>query len=339
MPNGTAVDIVVGDFLEHYGVKGMKWGVRKAEDSGSGGMSRRETKKVAKADKKWSKQLNSPRTFVKVHNAMAEEANRTVIPRINSKKEYAGDLTKNPKLQKKYEKEFETEMNKVLDRISREMLGTNASGTQRFELVYNMDTGFPKARIVDVKQARHAEDETTSVTLVWDSTGHVVDVKLPSTLSQADFNDNFLKHYGVKGMKWGVRRKRTPTKVQVATRPGKRVQTSGGKYQKTSNDAVRAAIIKQKASKSTTDSLSNKQLQEAINRMNLERQFNQLAGEHASVGRQLAQAILSQVGPKEASAIGTATAAVTGNPAAGFAAGTAAAMLGTKKAQQKSKKK
>lgn len=153
------------------------------------------------------------------------------------------------------------------------------------------------------------------------------------------FAGNFLEHYGVKGMRWGVRKDRSPVKVQVVTQAGKRVKVSGGKFQPTSNDAVRAAIIKQKAAKSTTDSLSNKQLQEAITRMNLERQFAQLAGERTSVGRKVASAILSQIGEKEAAALGTAAAAATGSPPVGFAVGMTARAVGTKQGGGGKKKK
>lgn len=96
--------------------------------------------------------------------------------------------------------------------------------------------------------------------------------------------DSVLQHYGVKGMKWGVTRDNPgggpgQTQVNVKARPGKRVKTSGGRKQGASSDAVTAAVSKQIAKKSTTDALSNKQLQELVTRMNLEKQYNQLSKE------------------------------------------------------------
>lgn len=97
-----------------------------------------------------------------------------------------------------------------------------------------------------------------------------------------------LAHYGVKGMKWGVRRKRPsgPSAVTVRTAAGRRVKTSGGARQPASDDAVRAATIRQVAKKSSTDALSNKDLQILVQRLNLERQYDSLRprsiGEQAS---------------------------------------------------------
>jgi hypothetical protein len=89
--------------------------------------------------------------------------------------------------------------------------------------------------------------------------------------------DEVLAHYGVRGMKWGVRR-RSPgaSTVEVATPAGRGVQTRGGSGQRASEDAVRAAIAKQKARKSTVSSLSNRELQDLVTRLQLEQNFDRL---------------------------------------------------------------
>jgi hypothetical protein len=103
--------------------------------------------------------------------------------------------------------------------------------------------------------------------------------------------ENILEHYGVKGMKWGVRkdgstssttvreskRKKPATDITVSQKPGRFVQTKGGKRQIATEDAVRNAAQRQLAKKSTTDSLSTKQLQDVVTRMNLEQQYAQLS--------------------------------------------------------------
>jgi hypothetical protein len=79
-------------------------------------------------------------------------------------------------------------------------------------------------------------------------------------------------------MKWGVRRANpgVPSPVSVSSVPGRRVKTAGGTGQGPSADAVRTAITRQTAKKSTTDALSTKDLQDLVTRMNLERQYNTL---------------------------------------------------------------
>ena len=97
-----------------------------------------------------------------------------------------------------------------------------------------------------------------------------------------------LKHFGVKGMKWGVRKADRPTgPEEVSTRqtPGRHVKTEGGRRLEAHPDAVRAATNRQKARKSTTDSLSNKELQELINRMNMEQQYSTLMQKRSVIAK------------------------------------------------------
>lgn len=90
--------------------------------------------------------------------------------------------------------------------------------------------------------------------------------------------DEMLAHFGVKGMKWGRRMSEGTSSVEVSTtvKPGQKVVAKGGKGQPPHEDAIRVATAKQKAKSSTTDSLSNKELQDLVNRMNLEQQYSRL---------------------------------------------------------------
>jgi len=89
-----------------------------------------------------------------------------------------------------------------------------------------------------------------------------------------------LLHYGVKGMKWGVRRDRSPRPVTTKTKStitGRaKVKTKGGGFHPPHEDAVKAAVSKQKIRKSGMAALSNNELRDLASRMNLEQQVRSL---------------------------------------------------------------
>jgi 2'-5' RNA ligase len=81
-------------------------------------------------------------------------------------------------------------------------------------------------------------------------------------MRMSDDDSDDLYHFGVKGMQWGVRK----SSAKAAAR------ASGG-----SEDHANAAAAKMKAKKGGVKSLSNKELQDMITRMNLEQQYVRLA--------------------------------------------------------------
>ena len=84
----------------------------------------------------------------------------------------------------------------------------------------------------------------------------LIDQEELSRVAMSDPVADFLSHFGVKGMKWGVRRTKSTTSV--------------------SDDSTRATQIKTKVKVGGTKSLSNKELQDLITRMNLEQQYSRL---------------------------------------------------------------
>lgn len=76
--------------------------------------------------------------------------------------------------------------------------------------------------------------------------------------------ENVLSHYGVKGMKWGVRR----------------ADSGSESASPASADHNSAVAAQNKINTGGTKSLSNQELQGLINRMNLERQYNTMAVQH-----------------------------------------------------------
>jgi len=111
----------------------------------------------------------------------------------------------------------------------------------------------------------------------------------PDSLTHSDV----IEHYGVKGMKWGRRKEensepKTPVEIQTHLTPGKRVATSGGAYHSPHEDAIKAAVARQKIKASTLDSLSNKELKTAVDRMGLEQRYVQLLTTQPKTAKQKA---------------------------------------------------
>ena len=94
---------------------------------------------------------------------------------------------------------------------------------------------------------------------------YAVPVKRSARHDGMELSDDELVHYGVKGMKWGVIRSRTRSGTSAPS----------------SEDAARARDLLAKPSTSVT----NAEIQEAINRMRLESQFNDLKKSMAPVTR------------------------------------------------------
>lgn len=108
-----------------------------------------------------------------------------------------------------------------------------------------------------------------------------------------DTPDDILEHYGIKGMKWGVRRNT------------KELQRARGKKQwepKVSADAAKAKRSMEKAKKGGgPDALSNDELKELNKRLNLEQNYERLVNDKKTAsGGQFVKDFLVNVGKQQA---------------------------------------
>lgn len=255
---GAAFDELV---LKHYGVPGMKWGVR--QDRGHEG-ERVKNKKLPKLDKKWEKQFNGTHGFIKIHNAVADKMNNGRIDKVNNKPEFKNVNMWDPankKIADRYFKEIGDQQLSALHEVARD-LGTNPSGTKRMQVTVDKASGEVHMKLADIQ---HADDDFDAFEWVGklNAKGQVTTItqlEEDDFLEQMDDVADFLAHYGVVGMKWGRRR-------------------SGLVKEGASADATKVNEIhsRVKAHKSTRP-LSNKELQDAITRMNLEQQYSKLSG-------------------------------------------------------------
>jgi hypothetical protein len=218
--------------LKHYGVKGMKWGVRKADGSGNFetlGMATLQGPSQAAVGLKTtagSPKLDYNKKSYKEHLKALD----SISKQLRSDKE-GGMLHPNSNLkkffesQKKFDKDkpmTEKEVRKYFDDVSsamtRDAQKLAPSGTK--VLVVNqgpgsaavMFVGSPKEISQIAKSGRsvsHADTSSVAMAEIefdLDERGLPFGVKDIVVLDRPALIHSELKHFGVKGMRWGVRR-------------------------------------------------------------------------------------------------------------------------------------
>lgn len=305
------------EFVQHFGVKGMKWGVRKVRGSDSEGRSRfnpdfqkkegrttthdvvntlfgvavpivapltipsqvRLVRKGARAlggdqEARFERKANSFKTVKKIHDSAAKDLNDG-LGKINKK--YEGVNLNDPKNSAKrraYDREAKDFMAKTYQKHANAV--KSPSGKQQYDVEMRGDDHIT----FTTRKVKHADGEdSVELMAIRGKGGHIIDVQwADGTMAQGEeFVQDFLEHYGVKGMKWGVRREhaRVSTSQARTVTDKAKVKATGGTGHEAHSDAVRVAAKKQRLKKSGVAALSNRELQEVIDRTRLEDQARQ----------------------------------------------------------------
>lgn len=197
------------DYLQHFGVMGMKWGVRKG--SSTSRSEKKASKKVEKADKKFLKSVSKNRSklALDIYNDAADKSS-AAYSKLNSNPKYKKPFNwDNPG---KYERDYMAAANKTFIKLLDESAkaktkGNEKSASGRYELSIDTSGGFIPSITVKDNKLKHS-DESAPFKLKFDKSGKIVGITMVSEMEHTsdEIIDDYLKHFGVMGMKWGVRR-------------------------------------------------------------------------------------------------------------------------------------
>jgi hypothetical protein len=292
-------------------------------------LQRRADKKWNKVDAKWEKSIYSTSGAVKVHNAMADHFNQR-IEAINAKHPDA-DWSKGEDAPewKSYMDDVMKLQDASYSHAVTSVHGNSPSGKKKAVYISDENGERIEVKSVDVKHADGNEPDLV-ILLKRDDMGRVLEMNTAKEMTMshtaiaengahfasAIFEDDFdaAIHYGKKGMKWGVTtvdRASSVTKTQNTLprrgakeitvsqkKAGTFVKSKGGQRHVATDEAVKAQAGRQKAKKSTTDSLTNDELKATVERMRLEQEFHKLARktERQSIGQKVAEALFGKIG-------------------------------------------
>lgn len=112
-----------------------------------------------------------------------------------------------------------------------------------------------------------------------------------------------LKHWGIKGMKWGVRRYQN--KDGSLTPAGKKRYSDGST---SSSSTSKSSQTSQQPKKKTVSEMSDQELRDAVNRLRLEQDYAKLNPEKVSRGKKFVDNLLDETFSGVARGAGSASA-------------------------------
>ena len=279
----TFVKVPEGDTLTHWGVLGMKWGVRKDRGgSGSSGSNGATEKKFSKAEKKIIKKRKN--------ELLNEVVSAEMIISKNVKNQVKSQIDENSPREKV--REYMTEVT-----------------TKSNDYIKRNPSVIPKGMTIKYDKDSFAGDDFALEPL-YTYNGKKVDFQFgirerdrpfldpPKELDHSAIFGESLTHYGVLGMKWGVRKDRKGSGYGSHLEPYRKKRLSSekvGTARTVSNEGsnitsegvrITKAVGNIRSANKTVDlsKMTDDELKILVARMNLEQQYANIASGQVSKG-------------------------------------------------------
>lgn len=284
------------EFLEHFGVMGMKWGVRKdkaasLKKSKSEPNSKKISSELKKADKEWEKKKTLHKnTFELANKAGDDPVFKKLLLNEAAKiaKQYVSPKDQQDVWQMKYS-----------ELINKKFIDTpaayNPSKTKVIQMqpvtefnAYGQYRMFLRTNVIDVSSIKHSVDEV---------------------ISDVCLEGDFLAHYGVLGMKWGVTKAKVTSlkksahehlkkKYPINPDPVQELKEVEGsppakKAKKVTNKSVKKSYKKANKNRRL---LTDDEIKAKVQRLKLEQELNKLTHAELDGGKQVVNKILSDSG-------------------------------------------
>lgn len=246
------------DYLEHFGVKGMKWGVRKKETGG----------KVTFSSTGKRGEISG-----EIRNSIGKKIGTIKLQKDPYKNEmYIWNMSiRASERGKSYGQQT----------LKDAILKAKSDGCAS---IYSEISSKNQAFLTAAKRAGFTVKKISNPRDV------VSYYRAEYKIDDMKHSDDYLEHYGVKGMKWGVRK----AKDTVSRLRAKRESKYSDDYRRYKS-----------AKRRKTSELSNAELKDLINRGNLEQQYRNLKKQDISAGRKFVQDVLYKSATSTASGIVT----------------------------------
>lgn len=189
------------DELMHYGVKGVKWGVRREPERAP---VDRASKTAARNDGHWIKKLEDVAMIAKIDRESNVHINREGLKLVKEYTKRRIDISQEGPDQDRFVKDLQQITDRAFDDATEKHLGPSPSGLYRAVVRYNPNMKMITVTVVPNSDATLEHSDTANTTIEFIIVFFDLDERGYPVFDEED--DDELLHHGVKGMKWGVRR-------------------------------------------------------------------------------------------------------------------------------------